>query len=73
MLNDGTIIIGGNLSRFDGKEVHNILKLKEDGTVDDEFLTRVGSGTDGVIKKITYTSYTDNDGTLVERMMMDNL
>ena len=70
MLNDGTIIIGGNLSRFDGKEVHNILKLKEDGTVDDEFLTRVGSGTDGVIKKITYTSYTDNDGTLVERMMM---
>ena len=70
MLNDGTIVIGGNLSRFDGKEVHNILKLKEDGTLDDEFLTQVGSGTDGVIKKIAYTSYTDNDGSLVERMMI---
>lgn len=70
MLNDGKIVIVGNLSRFDGKEVHNILRLKEDGTVDDEFLIQVGAGANGVIKKITYTSYKDNDGTLVERMMI---
>lgn len=70
MLNDGTIIIAGNISRFDGKKINNILKLKEDGTVDDDFLSQVGSGTNGMIMKIAYTSYKDNDGTLVERMMV---
>lgn len=70
MFKDGTIVIAGNLTRFDGQKVCNILKLKEDGTLDDEFLSRVGAGTNGVINKITYTSYKADDGNLVERMMI---
>jgi hypothetical protein len=62
MTDDESIIIVGEMSGFGGRPVANIVKLDANGQVDEAFLEQVGSGTDGVIRKITHASYRDKEG-----------
>lgn len=48
------VIIVGEMNSFDGETVPNIVKLKADGTVDNEFLAKVGTGADGAINRVNY-------------------
>lgn len=68
--NDESIIIVGDLTAFDGKTANNIVKLDKNGVVDDAFSANVGAGADGEITKITYTSYTDEEGIPQERIVI---
>lgn len=70
MTNDESIIIVGDLTAFDGKTANNIVKLDKNGVVDDVFSANVGAGADGEITKITYTSYTDEEGIPQERIVI---
>ena len=70
MTNDESIVIVGDLTAFDGKAVHNIVKLNKDGVVDDAFSANVGAGADGEITKITYTFYVDEEGISHERIVL---
>jgi hypothetical protein len=51
--NDGVVIVG-SFNSFDGQTVHNIVKLKADGTLDETFLSNTGTGANGAINKIRY-------------------
>ena len=70
MTNDESIIIVGDLTAFDGKTANNIVKLDKNGVVDDAFSANVGAGADGEITKVTYTSYTDEEGIPQERIVI---
>ncbi|MCX2473761.1 DUF5008 domain-containing protein [Pedobacter sp. MC2016-05] len=56
LLNDGSLILVGSFTTFDGKPANRIVKLKPDGTIDDSF--KVGSGTDGDIYSIRWNEST---------------
>lgn len=70
MLKDESIVIVGALSKFDGKQVCNIVKLDKDGQVDETFLHTVGGAANGEINKVTYTSFQDESGTEQERIVI---
>jgi hypothetical protein len=52
MLNDESIILVGEMENFDGQAIHNIVKLTAGGQVDAGFLSRIGTGFDGIVRKI---------------------
>jgi len=56
MQEDGKIVAVGAFSTFHGLQANNIVRLKNDGTVDNTFAT--GSGADGPITSINYNSTT---------------
>ncbi|MDR2414528.1 MAG: DUF5124 domain-containing protein, partial [Odoribacteraceae bacterium] len=70
MTDDESIIIVGEISAFDGLPVANIVKLDANGQVDEAFLERVGSGAEGIIRKITHASYRDAGGVQQERVLI---
>lgn len=70
MLSDESIIIVGSLSKFDGKQTHNIVRLNKDGQIDEAFMSVVGEATNGEINKITCTSFKDESGVEQERVVI---
>lgn len=56
MQEDGKIVAVGAFSTVHGVQANNIVRLKNDGTVDNTFAT--GSGTDGPITSINYNATT---------------
>lgn len=70
MLNDESVVIVGDLSGFDGKQVRNIVKLDKNGQVDNTFLSTVGEAANGEIDRITYTSFKDEGGVVQERIVI---
>lgn len=56
MQEDGKIVAVGAFSTFHGLQVNSIVRLKNDGTVDNTFAT--GTGADGPITSVTYNSAT---------------
>lgn len=56
MQEDGKIVAVGAFSTFNGLEVNNIVRLNNDGSVDNSFAT--GSGADGPITTVNYNSTT---------------
>ena len=46
------ILLGGNFSTYQGAEAYNIVCVKHDGALNNEFNTNVGAGTNGRVRKI---------------------
>lgn len=53
-LNDGRIVIAGTFTNYNGKAVNNIVCLKPNGEVDEDFLSH--GGTNLPIQSVTYNS-----------------
>ena len=58
---DGKVLIGGSFSSYDGTEVHNLARLKSDGTLDTSFSNGLGTGTDGCV----WTLAVQSDGKIL--------
>lgn len=70
MLNDESVIIVGDIYKFDGKPIRNIVKLDKDGQIDEEFLSTIGEAANGEINQVTCTSFKDGSGELHERIVI---
>lgn len=70
MLDDESVIIVGDIYKFDGKQIRNIVKLNKDGQIDEEFLSRIGEAANGEINKVTCTSFKGENGELQERIVI---
>lgn len=70
MLKDESVVMVGNMTGFENKNISNIVKLKADGTIDDEFMLNIGAGADGEIVGITNSCFNDETGTPIERIVI---
>jgi uncharacterized delta-60 repeat protein len=57
--NDGKIIVGGNFSEYNGVSVGNIIRLNQDGSIDNSFTS--GTGFDASVRAINI----QNDGKII--------
>lgn len=55
-LSSGEIIAVGSFTTFNGQPAPNITALADDGSMDQDFASAIGSGADGIISKITYNA-----------------
>jgi hypothetical protein len=53
---DGKILVGGDLTTFNGTTVNRIVRLNANGTRDTAFTTNTGAGANGVIYAIAVQS-----------------
>lgn len=70
MLKDESVIIVGSITEFENQHSGNIVKLKANGTIDDEFMINIGVGADGQITSITNSCFNDETGTPRERIVI---
>ncbi len=56
MQSDGKIVAVGTFSTFNGIQANNIVRLNDDGSIDQSFA--VGTGADGPINSVSYNSVT---------------
>lgn len=60
-LDNDDMVLVGEFNAFDGTQVSNIVKLKEDGNIDEAFMAMIGAGADGPINQISYFKATDRE------------
>ncbi|MDR1716091.1 MAG: DUF5008 domain-containing protein [Prevotella sp.] len=70
MLNDESIVIVGEMNDFDGVPVHNIVKLDANGQINNAFMSNIGGGANGIVNKITYTTFKDETGVQQQRIVV---
>jgi uncharacterized delta-60 repeat protein len=62
---DDKIIVGGNFSSFNGTPCNYITRLNSDGTIDNPFVTNIGSGFNGAVTSIELQSIGSNNGKII--------
>lgn len=60
MENDDIVLVG-DFTSFDGKGVSNVVKVKADGTIDEDFMNRIGNGADGPVLQVSYFKANDRE------------
>jgi uncharacterized delta-60 repeat protein len=76
-LSDGSLLIGGNFTSYNGNAVSNLVKISEDGTMDETFAsdasnTQINSLFKTDTDKILIGRYADFDSTSALRIISDN-
>ncbi|MDR3456204.1 MAG: Calx-beta domain-containing protein [Verrucomicrobiae bacterium] len=50
--NDGSVVVGGDFTTFDGVALNHLARLNSDGTLDGSFTSNVGAGANGVVNAL---------------------
>lgn len=51
---DEGVVVVGDFGSFDGVTAHNIVRLNKNGEIDTQYLQNLGTGANGMIKKVRY-------------------
>ncbi|MCP5535149.1 MAG: hypothetical protein H7A51_02820 [Akkermansiaceae bacterium] len=65
---DGKYLVGGSFTSYNGTSCKRLIRLNADGSVDNTFLTNVGTAADDVVRSIAI----ENDGKILVGGSFDN-